>query len=314
MIISIDQAKDILLSGGVVAIPTETVYGLGGWIFSEEGIKKIFHTKERPFFDPLIVHINTIEKAKKLTSEWTIIHDILAKECWPGPLTLIAKKADFLNPMITSGLDSVGLRCPDHPETLKLLSMIDGGIAAPSANKFGKTSPTLASHVETEFNHQIAVIEGGPCQIGIESTVLGIEKNENTFIAKIYRPGFYTPSKIKEILLKHHMEIQIQYHQSPVAPGQLEHHYMPKIPLIIVPEHFNWEKSEEKNKFFKPALWYQPKEALIASRELYAKMREFDSQGFDVIICFENDKINTDEWLGIWNRLNKAKSYRVSSI
>jgi L-threonylcarbamoyladenylate synthase len=227
---------------------------------------------------------------------------------------LIAKKADFLNPMITSGLDSVGLRCPDHPETLKLLSMIDGGIAAPSANKFGKTSPTLSSHVETEFNHQIAVIEGGPCQIGIESTVLGIEKNENTFIAKIYRPGFYTPSKIKEILLKHHMEIQIQYHQSPVAPGQLEHHYMPKIPLIIVPEHFNWEKSEEKNKFFKPALWYQPKEALIASRELYAKMREFDSQGFDVIICFENDKINTDEWLGIWNRLNKAKSYRVSSI
>jgi L-threonylcarbamoyladenylate synthase len=106
-IVTIDKARDLLLHGDVVAIPTETVYGLGGWIYSETGLHKIFSTKERPFFDPLIVHIDSIEKAKSLTSEWTNVHQVLAENCWPGPLTLIAKKNDKVNSLITSGLDSV---------------------------------------------------------------------------------------------------------------------------------------------------------------------------------------------------------------
>lgn len=119
--VDINSATEILKNGGVVAIPTETVYGLGGWIHSEEGLHKIFATKERPFFDPLIVHVNSIEKARTLSSNWTSVHEVLAKNCWPGPLTLIAKKGDAVNPLITSGLDSVGIRCPNHPLTLKLL-------------------------------------------------------------------------------------------------------------------------------------------------------------------------------------------------
>jgi len=194
--VELDKARELLLSGEVVAIPTETVYGLGGWIYSEEGLRKIFSTKERPFFDPLIVHIDSIEKAKSLTSEWTNVHQILAESCWPGPLTLIAKKNTKVSSLITSGLDSVGLRCPKHELTLKLLSRIDGGVAAPSANKFGKTSPTSATHVEGEFGDAVAVLDGGASQIGIESTVVGVRSD----CVEIFRPGFFTAKMLKEIL------------------------------------------------------------------------------------------------------------------
>lgn len=290
----------------MVAIPTETVYGLGGWIHSEEGLRKIFSTKERPFFDPLIVHIDSIAKAKMLTSEWTEIHQVLAKNCWPGPLTLIAKKDDSVNPLITSGLDSVGLRCPNHPVALELLSSIDGGIAAPSANKFGKTSPTSSKHVFEEFGNEVAILEGGECEIGIESTVAGVKNGK----VEIYRPGFYTAKNLKEILANHGLEIEVNYAESPVAPGQLKHHYMPKIPLVIVPENFVWEKhvSEINVPFKNPVIWKQPLRAALASRELYQKMREFDEQGFDIIFAERSPHHFNEEWLGIWNRLEKAKT------
>lgn len=304
--VSVDNARDLLLCGEVVAIPTETVYGLGGWIFSEEGLRKIFSTKERPFFDPLIVHINSIEKARALTSEWTEIHDVLAKNCWPGPLTLIAKKNEKINSLITSGLDSVGLRCPRHPETLKLLSMIDGGVAAPSANKFGKTSPTSSDHVFQEFGDSVAILEGGPSEVGIESTVAGIKEGR----VEIFRPGFYTAKMLSEILRQNGIHAEVVYAESPVAPGQLKHHYMPRIPLVIVPENFVWKNhlEEIEFKFKNPVIWKQPLTPEIASRELYQKMREFDEQGYDIIFAERSPHHFNEEWLGIWNRLQKAKS------
>lgn len=307
--VTVENARDLLLRGEVVAIPTETVYGLGGWIFSEEGLKKIFSTKERPFFDPLIVHIDSIEKARSLTSEWTDIHDVLARNCWPGPLTLIAKKNDKINSLITSGLDSVGLRCPRHPETLKLLSMIDGGVAAPSANKFGKTSPTTSQHVHQEFGDHVAILEGGPSEVGIESTVAGIKEGR----VEIFRPGFYTAKMLSEILRQNGIEAEVVYAESPVAPGQLKHHYMPRIPLIIVPENFVWEKHKDEIqfKFNNPAVWKQPLSPEIASRELYQKMREFDEQGYDIIFAERSPHHFNEEWLGIWNRLEKAKSQSI---
>lgn len=304
--VSVENARDLLLRGEVVAIPTETVYGLGGWIFSEEGLRKIFSTKERPFFDPLIVHIDSIEKARALTSEWTEIHDVLAKNCWPGPLTLIAKKNEKINSLITSGLDSVGLRCPRHPETLKLLSQIDGGVAAPSANKFGKTSPTTSQHVHQEFGDSVAILEGGPSEVGIESTVAGIKEGR----VEIFRPGFYTAKMLSEILRQNGIQAEVVYAESPVAPGQLKHHYMPRIPLVIVPENFIWEKHVEEIefKFKNPVIWKQPLTPEIASRELYQKMREFDEQGYDIIFAERSHHHFNEEWLGIWNRLQKAKS------
>jgi L-threonylcarbamoyladenylate synthase len=304
--VEIDQARNLLLQGDVVAIPTETVYGLGGWIYSEAGLKKIFSTKERPFFDPLIVHIDTIEKAKLLTSEWTEVHEILAQNCWPGPLTLIAKKNEKVNPLITAGLDSVGLRCPRHEKTLKLLSQIEGGVAAPSANKFGKTSPTTSAHVYEEFSDAVAILEGGASEVGIESTVVGM----NAGRVEIFRPGFYTAKVLTEILAKHGIKIEVVYAESPVAPGQLKHHYMPKIPLIIVPENFVWEKHQHEIDlgFKNPVIWKQPLTPELASRELYQKMREFDEQGYDIIFAERNSHHFSEEWLGIWNRLEKAKT------
>lgn len=305
-LVDIEKARALLLRGDVVAIPTETVYGLGGWIQSEEGLRKIFSTKERPFFDPLIVHIDSISKAKLLTTEWTEIHQVLAKACWPGPLTLIAKKAESVNPLITAGLDSVGLRCPNHEVTLELLRSLDGGIAAPSANKFGKTSPTSSKHVFEEFGDSVSILEGGPSEIGIESTVVGVTNNK----VEIYRPGFYTAKALSEILRNHGLEVEVVYAESPVAPGQLKHHYMPKIPLVIVPENFVWEKhvDEVSISFKNPVIWKQPLSPALASRELYQKMREFDEQGFDIIFAERSPHHFSEEWLGIWNRLEKAKT------
>jgi L-threonylcarbamoyladenylate synthase len=310
--VDVQTAKILLEGGDVVALPTETVYGLGAWIHSERGLYKIFSTKERPFFDPLIVHIDTIQKAKALCSEWTEVHELLARQFWPGPLTLIAKKNNSVHSLITSGLDSVGLRCPRHPLTLELLSLLDGGIAAPSANKFGKTSPTSARHVYEEFGHSVAILEGGASEVGIESTVVGINDEGNKI--EIYRPGYITASALEEVLRKSGFPQKVAYAESPVAPGQLAHHYMPKIPLVIVPTNFEWSKhhSEIESKlgknFHRPKIWTMNKDPLLASRELYESLRKFDLEGFDVIITSKLPQHQKEEWLGIWNRLAKAKS------
>ena len=306
----ITNAVRLLREGEVVAIPTETVYGLGGWIQSRQGLEKIFSVKERPFFDPLIVHVAGIEEAKKLSSNWTPIHQALAEAAWPGPLTLIAAKTPDVDTLITSGLTSVGLRCPDHPLTLELLRNIEGGVAAPSANKFGKTSPTSAQHVSDEFGDAVAILDGGACRVGIESTVAGVNGN----VVEIYRPGFYTAAMLKKILSAAGINAEVKYSESPVAPGQLKHHYMPKIPLVIVPPSFQWEKDQENltkllgKKFLRPAFWDQPEKSAIASRELYESLRKFDAEGFDVILTKRLPQHDSEEWMGIWNRLSKAKS------
>lgn len=315
--VDIIQAKELLLKGEVVAIPTETVYGLAGWIYSEAGLRKIFSTKERPFFDPLIVHIDSIAKARTLSGDWSPLHQALAEVCWPGPLTLITKKPEGLNPLITSGLDSVGLRCPNHPLSLKLLSQIEGGLAAPSANKFGKTSPTLSQHVFQEFGEEVPILEGGPCEVGIESTVAGIVKENEKWKVLIYRPGYFTAEMLQKILSDKNIAATVEYATSPVAPGQLKHHYMPNIPLVITSESFNWEKQKNEiekrlNKTFtKPAFWKLPDDPAQASRELYQDLRKFSLEGFDLILIKRESLHDSELWFGIWNRLEKAKTLKI---
>lgn len=314
----VDLALKGLLAGEVVAIPTETVYGLAGWIQSEAGLKKIFSTKERPFFDPLIVHVDTVIKARALSSNWTEVHELLARKCWPGPLTLITKKAPHVSGLITSGLDSVGIRCPSHPVALALLAKVEGGLAAPSANKFGKTSPTRAEHVEKEFGDAVMVLEGGACEVGIESTVAGVSQAADGWKVEIYRPGFYTAEMLQEIFRAEGLRVDVSYAESPVAPGQLKHHYMPEIPLVIVPEGFDWSHDRTKvesklgRQFQRPAFWQLPAEAAQASRMLYQDLRTFSENGHDLILIEQMP--NPDEnWLGIWNRLSKAKTLNLTN-
>ena len=183
----LEKAKNLLLAGEVVAIPTETVYGLAADISNEDAIRKVFSLKERPFFDPLIVHVASLKQAKALTTEWGPLTDFLARYFWPGPLTLILPKAESVNSLITSGLETLAIRFPNHPAAIQLITQV-GPLAAPSANKFGQTSPTEAHHVRKEFRSvDVFVVDGGPCEIGIESTVLEVGSNQDS--VSILRPG-----------------------------------------------------------------------------------------------------------------------------
>jgi L-threonylcarbamoyladenylate synthase len=301
LLVDLIQAKNKLKSGDVVAIPTETVYGLAADITQRNAIELIFKTKNRPFFDPLIVHLDHINKVKKLTTEWTMAHDILANKFWPGPLTLILKKNSIVDDMITSGLDSVGVRIPDHKLTLKLLEDFELGLAAPSANKFGKTSPTSAEHVLVEFEQNVSVLDGGACLVGIESTVCEIVKSK----VLIYRPGIISPSMLKQVLPDYDIELT----SSPVAPGQIKHHYMPNIPIAIIDNDKEILSYSELKHFKKPIELVLNQDPNLAARELYQKFREL-SLNADLIYYKKTSLFESEVFMGIKNRLIKAASFR----
>lgn len=311
--VSVKEAQKLLKDGDVVAIPTETVYGLAADIESEAGLKKIFSVKERPFFDPLIVHVDSIDKARSLSREWTEIHQALTQALWPGPLTLLALKAPHVNPLITSGLDEVGLRCPRHPLTLELLKDFSG-LAAPSANKFGKTSPTMASHVQSEFGDAVQILDGGSCEVGIESTVAAVVKVEQRWKLMIYRPGFYTAAALHDLLIEAGLPTETTYAESPVAPGQLKHHYMPAIPLLVCEksnDHFLAQASKTLKKEFKNvAILDLGNDPLMAARYFYEQLRTL-SRGHDAIRINLSETQRTHEnWRALMNRLNKAASFK----
>ncbi len=292
----IQEAINLILKGDVVGMPTETVYGLAGSIYSDSAIRKIFSLKERPFFDPLIVHIAKIEDVHLVAREFPAIAQFLAKAFWPGPLTLILPKKDELNPLITSGLDQVGVRMPNHPLALELISNT-APLAAPSANKFKKTSPSEAEHVFSEFGENLFVLDGGRSLVGIESTVIGFKDKK----VLIYRPGMIDLAKI-ELLVKSH-GYTVEYAQSPVAPGQLEHHYMPKVPFYIL------GAGEEVDPVYKnPMEMKLSSKPNLAARELYALMRSLCEEGADALYIYRTPLHDGHEWRGIWDRLTKAST------
>ena len=291
----INEAKELIINEDVVAIPTETVYGLAGSIYSSKAIEKIFKIKERPFFDPLIVHVSDVQMAKPLTTNWSKTCDELAKVFWPGPLTLVLPKAESVSDMITSGLPSVGIRCPNHPVALDLIKSANTPLAAPSANKFTKTSPTSKEHVRSEFGDDVYILDGGQCEIGIESTVIGVFDNE----IKIYRPGMISSCEIKEALTD--QKIKVSYQESPVSPGALKHHYMPKKKVTLLKEASNLSDI---------STWIVPTNPQIAARELYSKLRSMDEEDTkEIHIVLDEDFKSLESFKGILNRLDKAKTF-----
>lgn len=246
----IEHALQLLQNNEVVAMPTETVYGLAARINSEVAIKKIFSTKQRPFFDPLIVHVSSIEQAQSCTSDWSALTDFLAKTFWPGPLTLVLPKSELVSDLITAGLPSVGLRWPQHAVAQELISRVGVPLAAPSANKFGRTSPTRAQHVREEFAGAVFVIDGDVSEVGIESTVLSVRKEgckENrgkdvSYQLAILRKGAIVKSQIEvaisQFIRQNSMKSsgEVVWKESldkKESPGQMRHHYMPSIPFVI---------------------------------------------------------------------------------
>lgn len=322
---------NILENSGVVGFPTETVYGLAARIDRPDGIESIFTTKERPFFDPLIVHVSSLEQAKSLTTSWALASEVLAKAFWPGPLTLVLPRNSSVDSMITSGLETVGLRQPNHPLALQLLQEVGVPLAAPSANKFGRTSPTTAAHVRVEFENKVEVIDGGPCDVGIESTVLSVTEKEGSVLLQILRPGAVTAAMLQTALEKENIFPRFEKPSDPrLAPGQMKHHYMPEIPLILaqaemisasqvtaeanarlhsLPDVVEGVRLKKPQGLLaKPSILKIPSDPTLAARKLYAQLREASETGADHLICFLEKSQIGDDWSGVLDRLKKAAS------
>lgn len=219
----IDLAQRFLTNGDVVAIPTETVYGLAGNIYDDRAIKKIFEIKERPLFNPLIVHTHSLEKVEELVLNVPDKARLLAEAFWPGSLTLVLKKKSHIPDLITAGKDTVGVRIPKHPLTLRLLKQLPFPLAAPSANPFMHISPTTAVHVDTYFKEALSmVLDGGACENGLESTIIGFEDEEPV----LYRLGSISLEKIIEVVGPVHIKNNKEL--APNAPGMLARHYAPR--------------------------------------------------------------------------------------
>lgn len=226
---NISEAVKILSCGDIVAIPTETVYGLAGNIYSEKAIRRIFEVKQRPLFNPLIVHVHSIEQLKEIVSDIPAKAHLLAEAFWPGSLTLILKKKPGIPDVITAGKETVAVRIPNHPVALKLLRELPFPLAAPSANPFNRISPTSALHVESYFKDSIQmVLDGGECENGLESTIIGFEDNEPV----LYRLGAISVEEIEKIVGK--ISIKNKQEKAPNAPGMLAKHYSPRTKTYLV--------------------------------------------------------------------------------
>jgi len=288
------MAKKLLEAGEVVGIPTETVYGLAGNAFNDDAVLQIFKVKNRPQFDPLIVHTNSLEKVKTFVTDFPEKAEQLASVFWPGPLTLLLPKADSISDLVTSGLGTVAVRIPNHPLTLELLSVLDFPLAAPSANPFGYISPTSAQHVDKQLGEKIAyILDGGASQVGIESTIVGFEEAETI----VYRLGGASVEAIEKVV----GSVRLVAHSSsnPKAPGMLKSHYSPRKPLFIdslekvltkypnqVVGYLSFQTSSdvlplEHQRVLSPTGNYAE-----AAKHLFAYMRQLDALSIDVI-CTE---------------------------
>lgn len=224
----IEQAKQLLIASEVVGIPTETVYGLAGNALNEEAILKIYEVKNRPKFDPLIAHTDSLDKVAMLVTDIPEKAKQLASAFWPGPLTLLLKKRPHVPDLLTSGHERMAIRIPNHPLTLELLGELDFPLAAPSANPFGYVSPTTAAHVKDQLGDKIHyILDGGDCKVGVESTIVGFEDE----LPVIYRLGGVATEAIEEVVGPTALKINVS--SDPSAPGMLKSHYSPGRQLIL---------------------------------------------------------------------------------
>jgi len=327
----IARAAELLAAGDVVGMPTETVYGLAARIDSEEALKKVFAIKERPFFDPLIVHVNSVEAAKKYSKGWNVCCQALAEKFWPGPLTLVLPKTSEISDLITSGLPSVGLRWPKHTVAQALLHATGVPLAAPSANKFGRTSPTTADHVRKEFGASLFVIDASASDIGIESSVVGIKQKGSGYELSMLRKGAVLQSEIDQLLNEKNISHQwVEATSKSEAPGRMKHHYMPAVPLVIcknarltmaeisqklkerlasMPDEIEGVKIiKPKSDLTKILILNLSSKPEQAARELYAQLRSVSERKPDAM-CFIQSSAHTGEmWESILDRLYKAAS------
>lgn len=295
-----EHALNILKNNGVVAIPTETVYGLAAQISSDLALRSIFEIKKRPFFDPLIVHISHLQMLSDLVLDPHPVLIKLAQKFWPGPLTIVFdKNPNTVSDLITSSLPTVGIRWPNHPLTEKLISKLNVPLAAPSANPFKKTSPTEAKHVRNYFP-DLPVLDGGPCEVGLESTI--VKLNSNTL--EILRPGGISKLEIEDFFNQQKAQIVVVERFDTEGPGSMPEHYQPLTPLhIFLNTPVDLSKDEFKNKKVKRITL--PEDARVCARLLYKTLIESSGHSDFMILEWTHD-INDPDWSAIFNRLKKA--------
>lgn len=257
---NVDLARNYLCQGQLVAIPTETVYGLAGNALDHDAVLSIYEVKQRPSFDPLIVHTSSLDSVAGFVETIPEEAKLLAEAFWPGPLTLLLPKKSIIPDLVTSGLDTVAVRVPNHPLTLELLKSLDFPLAAPSANPFGYISPTTPQHVNDQLGDKVPfILDGGPCQVGIESTIVGFPGG----IPTVVRLGGLPLEAIEAVIGK--VESTLHSSSNPLAPGMLKSHYAPRKPLYL----FGAEELRNKNV---PAdvgvLYYDTKSGNETSRTL----------------------------------------------
>jgi L-threonylcarbamoyladenylate synthase len=305
------RAAELLRVGELVAIPTETVYGLAGNALNMDSVTKIFQVKNRPSFDPLIVHISEPPALSNFVKNIPEKAFLLAERYWPGPLTLLLDKKEIVPDLVTSGLNRVAIRCPNHPLTLDLLKKIPFPLAAPSANPFGYVSPTNAAHVNDQLGDKIHyILDGGTCEVGLESTIVGFEND----VPVIYRLGGLPVEDVERITGK----VRITSHSSsnPLAPGQLKSHYAPGKKVIVgVIEELLVQHSHVSYGILSFKKDYQVKNQYIlsrhgsleeAARNFFTALRMLDKLPMDIILA----ELVPDEGLGraINDRLRRAAS------
>ena len=311
---NITHAVETLRAGGLVGFPTETVYGLGADASNEAAIKKVFAAKGRPHDHPLIVHIGSAAHLADWARDIPQAAHTLAEKFWPGPLTLILKRAAAVSDSVTGGQDTVALRVPAHPVAQALLHAFGGGIVGPSANRFGHVSPTTAAHVRQEFGDAInCVLDGDACEVGIESAIVDL----SGAVPALLRPGLITAAQIEAAL---GTALALPGAQSPRAPGMLEKHYAPRTPLMLVAADLIDElaRSFVRQGQRVAVLARGARPPLIASltwiaapaapggyaHDLYANLRQLDAAGCDVMLVEEPPLAIA--WVAVRDRLARA--------
>jgi len=311
---AIRQGAEIIRQGGIVAFPTETVYGLGADAYNPLAVARIFEVKRRPYFDPLIVHIAYPAHLKKLVKEIPSNAKKLTKKLWPGPLTVVLLKEEHIPDIVTAGLPSIAVRMPDHPMALSLIKQSKCPIAAPSANPFGYLSPTTAEHVREQLGDQVdLILDGGPCTVGVESTIVSFLDGKT----RLLRPGGVSLEEIESVIGK--VEISPIKEDKPSAPGMLSRHYAPRTPIVL-----DWsEKSLDSYKgrrigllaFRKPgtSLNFNRIEVLSkkgdlreAAANLFTAIRRLDDLKLDLILAESVPEVELGR--AIMDRLRRATS------
>lgn len=320
------QAAEIIRAGGLVAFPTETVYGLGANALDPEAVRRIYAVKGRPADNPSIAHISCTEEIKNLTGSVTKDMRILMKAFWPGPMTMITRRLSSVPDATTGGLDTVGIRMPDVRAARELIRLAGCPVAAPSANLSGRPSPTAAEHVLHDFDGKIeAVIDGGPCRVGIESTVIDMTEK----VPMILRPGILTREDFQRVLQKP-VDLDPYLNQrpdaaraaslKPKAPGMKYRHYAPKAEMILYEGDYDKicravdaEKKRREDAGQKVGvLLFREDQEEEAAHEFFARLREADREGCDVILAAALPEKGIG--FSIMNRMLKSAGYNIRKV